>query len=186
MKNYIAIPVMVLLGLLLISSLGKAQSGNTEMSHFDILADYLSSGTGKWTGENPNYDPNNPRSAKAFGLWFERPLKGLLTLKIVAYQKDTIIISSQGTFSWHPKKKQYVHTMTDRGNGFAEGVTEFPDDKTFISTMINYRPNGQSFDHKDENFVVDENVHRNVSYSKDTQGNWVEAGRWVWKRNPKQ
>lgn len=186
MKRYVALSALILLSLLLISSPVRGQVSNPEMARFDKLADYLSRGTGKWTGENPNHNPNNPRSARAFGLWFERPLKGLLTLKIVAYQKDTIVISSQGTFSWHPQKQQYVHTMTDRGNGFAEGVTEFPDDSTFISTMINYRPNGKSFAHKDENFVVDENVHRNISYSKDADGNWVESGRWVWKRDPEQ
>ena len=45
-----------------------------------------------------------------------------------------------------------------------------------------YRPEGDVYDHKDENFIVSADVHRNTSYAKDESGNWVERGKWVWKR----
>jgi len=86
----------------------------------------------------------------------------LLTIKVMAYRNNDTLISSQGSFSWHPQKKQYVHITSDRGGGYSEGVSEFPNDSTFISTMKIYRPNGKIFDHKDENFIVSENVHRNT------------------------
>lgn len=160
----------------------NAQSTSQEWENFEVLAEYLSRGSGHWVGENENHDPSNERSPEAFGLWFERPLPALLTLKIVAYMKDTVLISSQGTFNWHPIKQQVIHSMSDRGNGYADGFTSFPNDSTFISVMQIYRPDGSSYDHKDENFIVDEDMHRNTSYAKDEDGNWVERGNWIWRR----
>jgi len=49
--------------------------------------------------------------------------------------------------------------------------------------MIVYRPSGKFYDHKDENFIVNENVHRNTSFKKDKQGNWIENGSWIWTRD---
>lgn len=164
----------------------QVETNTSQQEHFEKMADYLSAGGGKWTGENKNYNADNPRSPKAFGLWFERPMNNLLTLKIVAYINDTTVISSQGIFSWHPIKKEFVHLMADRGNGFSEGITEFPNDSTFISTMIVYRPSGKFYDHKDENFIVSENVHRNTSFKKDKDGNWIENGQWIWTRDPEE
>ena len=155
-----------------------------EQQHFNVMADYLTAGSGKWRGENPRHNPGNPRSPQAFGLWFERPMYNLLTLKIVAYRADTIIISSQGTFSWHPEKQHYIHITADRGGGHGEGVTQFPNDSTFISIMKIYRPNGKVIDHKDENFIINKDQHGNTSFKKNEQGEWVENGRWVWKREP--
>lgn len=163
----------------------QTQTGNgTQKEYFEKMANYLSMGSGEWTGENKKYNEDNPRSPKAFGLWFERPMKNLLTLKVVAYYKDSTTLSSQGLFSWHPIKKHFIHITADRGNGYSEGVSEFLNDSTFISTMIVYRPDGKFFDHKDENFIVSENVHRNTSFKKDEQGNWVENGSWTWTRDP--
>ncbi|MEP5611019.1 MAG: hypothetical protein ABJP45_02155 [Cyclobacteriaceae bacterium] len=164
------------------------QSQNTEKSvewvNFDVMATYLSQGTGKWTGENKNYDSTRPRSPKAFGLWFTRPLKSMMTIKIVAYVQDTVLLSSQGIFAWHPEKKQFIHVTSDLRSGFSEGYSSFPNDTTFISTMVNYRPNGKVSNHKDENFIVNENVHRNTSYGKNEKGEWTEKGNWVWTRDP--
>lgn len=181
------IPLILLLSVSLISGplQIQAQIRNTEsqQTHFEKMADYLTMGTGKWTGDNKNHNPDNPRSPRAFGLWFERPMQNLLTIKVVAYQNDTTVLSSQGIFSWHPGKKQFIHVTADRGDGYSEGVSEFPTDSTFISTLVVYRPNGKTFDHKDENFIVNENMHRNTSYRKDEKGIWVESGRWTWTRD---
>ncbi len=179
---------LVLLGLALSFGLsGYSQPGRSEETieewkNFDILADYLTRGSGKWIGQNSQYDPANERSPQSFGLWFERPIPGLMTLKIVAYFNDTVMVSSQGTFNWHPLEKKVIHTTSDRGNGYSEGVTSFPNDSSFISVMKIYRPEGDVYDHKDENFIVSADVHRNTSYGKDERGNWVERGKWVWKR----
>lgn len=154
------------------------------LQHFDKMAEYLSRGSGKWRGENKHYNSTNPGSPKAYGLWFERPLKYLLTIKIVAYLSDTVRISSQGIFFWHPQKNTFVHVSTDMGNGLSEGISEFPNDSTFISTMIIYRPNGKVFAHKDQNFIVSENVHRNTSYKKNAEGQWMVSGNWIWIRDP--
>jgi len=161
----------------------KEIKNTSEKNHFDKIGNYLSAGSGKWTGPNKKYDSKNPKSPKAFGLWFERPINNLLTLKIVAYFKDTTLISSQGTFSYNPIKKQFIHVTADRGNGFSEGVTTFPNDSTFISTMINYHPDGSAYGHKDENFIISDNLHKNISFKKDEQGNWVEQGQWTWTRD---
>ncbi len=156
----------------------------TEWENFNSMADYLCTGSGKWTGVNRKHEPSNERSPKAFGLWFERSIPSLMTLKIVAYVQDTILISSQGIFAWHPIKQQVIHSTSDRGNGYSEGISAFPNDSTFISTMMVYRPGGSSYAHKDENFIVSENVHRNTSFGKDADGNWIERGNWTWTRDP--
>lgn len=165
------------------NSFSQMNETSQEWKNFDLMADYLSKGGGKWTGENKNYNPSNPRSPKAFGLWFARPIRSLMTLTIVAYVNDTIRISSQGTFNWHPIEQKIIHSMSDRGNGYSEGITSFPNDTTFISVMKIFRPNGSSYDHKDENFIVSENVHRNTSFGKDESGNWTKKGDWVWRRD---
>jgi len=185
MKTAKIIKLVFIISTLLVYGFGQSQTDNNtkEKENFEKMADYLTDGSGKWTGENKQYNSDNPRSPKAFGLWFERPMKNLLSLKVVAYLKDTTRLSSQGIFSWHPIKKQYVHITADRGNGFSEGITEFPNDTTFISTMIVYRPSGKFYDHKDENFIVNENVHRNTSFKKDKKGNWIENGSWIWTRD---
>lgn len=146
------------------------------------MANYLTDGTGKWKATNPNFDPDNPRSAAAYGLWFERPMKNFMTLTIVSYQKDTVLISSVGFFSWHPNKQQYVHVNGNRGNGYSEGISTFPNDSSFVSVMTIFRRNGTSYAHKDENFIVNENTHKNKSYKKDVNGNWIMEGEWTWIR----
>ncbi len=168
---------------------GFCQSGQVEIveewQNFDILADYLTSGGGVWIGENPNHDPDNARSPKQFGLWFKRPLPVLMTLTIVAYIGDSVVTSSQGTFNWHPVEQKVVHAMSDRGDGYSQGITTFPNDSSFISIMKIYRPSGQVYDHKDENFIVSKDLHRNTSYGMDESGNWVERSSWLWRRQPR-
>ena len=154
-----------------------------EWEGFDKMAEYLCRGTGRWTGINPKHDPNNARSPEAFGLWFERPLNTMMTIQIIGYVQDSILLSAQGIFSWHPIKKHFVHITSDRANGYAEGITTFPNDTTFISTMVEYRADGRYYDHKDENFIISENKHRNTSFGKDGYGKWFEKGNWVWTRD---
>ncbi|MDW3193943.1 MAG: hypothetical protein R8G66_16335 [Cytophagales bacterium] len=183
MKDHLSEVMFIVILLILIPDRLIAQNPPPETLHFDRMAQYLTKGTGKWKADNPNYQPNNPRSAKAFGLCFERPMRNYMSLTIVSYQKDTVLINSEGFFSWHPGKQQYVHVNGNRGSGFAEGITTFPNDSTFISTMTIFRRNGSSYDHKDENFIVNEDVHRNTSYKK-VAGDWVAEGEWVWSRVP--
>ena len=156
-----------------------------EWTNFDKMAKYLTLGSGQWKAPNKQHNPNNPRSAHAFGLWFERPMRHFMSLKIVSYQKDTVLISSEGFFTWHPGEKKFVHMTSNRGGGFAEGITSFPNDSTFISTMNNFTRKGTTYEHKDENFIVSINEHRNVSYRKDEAGNWVAQSEWTWTRMPK-
>ena len=101
----------------------------------------------------------------------------------MAYLKDTVLLSSQSTFSWHPTKKEFLYTSSDRGDGFAEGTSEFPNDSTFVTTVRVYRSNGDSYDHRDESFIVNDSVHRNKSYGKDETGEWIEKGDWTWTRD---
>ena len=178
--------IIILISLLGFATNASSQTEAThdELLHFEAMATYLTKDSGKWTGINKQYDASKPNSPKAYGLWFERPLKNLLTLKIVAYIGDSTRISSEGIFSWHPVKQKFVHITADRGNGYAEGHSSFPNDSSFISTMIIYRPDGKFYHHKDENFIQDENTHSNISYTKDASGTWVEQGRWTWKRDP--
>lgn len=187
MESQINSKLLILASFLFTTLLGQGQTPTSQdemqKQHFDKMANYLSRDNGKWIGENQRYKPDNPRSPKTFGLWFERPMANLLTIKIVSHFEDTTMISSQGIFSWHHEKKCFIHVTADQGNGFSQGASEFPTDTTFISTMTVYRPSGKFYDHRDENFIVDENTHRNISYNKDEEGNWIEKGRWTWVRD---
>lgn len=153
-----------------------------EWQNYDALAEYLSREGGKWIGENSQYDSTNERSPKAFGLWFNRPLSVMLTLKIVAYVQDTVLVSSQGTFNWHPIKQEVFHAMSDRGNGYSDGITSFPNDSSFVSIMKIYRLDGNVYDHRDDNFIINENEHRNTSFKRNAAGEWEKIGSWIWKR----
>ncbi len=167
-------------------SMAQQNTQNPELMHFDNIATYLTQGSGQWKAPNNNHNPNNPRSAKAFGLWFKRPMRNLMTLKIVSYQKDTILTSSEGIFSWHPGEKQFIHVNGNRGNGYSEGITAFPSDSMFISTVRIFTARGSSYEHKDENFIVNDNIHRNVSYRKDEEGEWIAESEWTWTRIPEK
>ena len=150
--------------------------------NFQQLASYLSEGSGHWESLNPNYDEQNPRSAKSYSLVFEYPLKHLLKIRILVQLKNAEVLSAEGMFSWNPLTNSCRYVMVDRGNGYMEGVSEFPDSTTFITTTTVFRPNGQKYEHKDENFVMSKDVHRNSSYRKDREGNWILEGNFQWKR----
>lgn len=187
-NNYLLRQLSTLIFLLIVATPIVAQNSNfptDEMVNFDKVANYLTRGSGKWKAPNPRYDAGNPRSAEAFGLWFERPMRNFMSLTIVSYQKDTVLINSTGFFSWHPGKNQFIHVNGNRGSGFSEGITEFPSDSSFISKMTIYNRRG-SYEHKDENFLVSENVHRNTSFRKDENGSWVAEGEWTWTREAEE
>jgi len=101
MKTTKIIKLVLVISTLLNYDFCQAQTENNtpQKENFEKMANYLTNGSGKWTGENKQYNSDNPRSPKAFGLWFERPMKNLLSLKVVAYLKDTTRLSSQGIFS---------------------------------------------------------------------------------------
>lgn len=156
---------------------------STPREAFHQMAEYLAGHGGKWRGENPNHDATNDRSPSHFGLWFEEVANGHgLELTIVAHFDDTTVVSSRGYWAWHPGREELLHWAVGRNGYYAEGVTDFPAEDTFRSTMRQFLPNGGTAPHRDSNVLVDEDTHTNVSYSQDEEGAWVAGTEWVWQR----
>jgi len=102
----------------------------------------------------------------------------------VAYIGDTTFVSAQGMWTLHPGKKRIVYITQSMNGTFSEGVTYFTDDKTFFTEADVFLPDGARSAHKDENIMVSDDVHKNVSYSRNEDGEWVPAGEFTWTRVP--
>lgn len=152
---------------------------------FEKMAAYLSKGSGKWIGDNLRHDPDQERSPHAFGLLFNS-VAGykLLEIKIEAYLRDEVRESARGGFVWHPGKRDVVYTTISPTGIFMEGTSWFPDDITFVTVSDIIWPDGTKSVHKDENFIVSEDVHKTISYMMDERGAWVRQGENTWKRVP--
>ncbi|NKB89295.1 MAG: hypothetical protein GKS06_13840 [Acidobacteria bacterium] len=149
---------------------------------FQVMAEYLARDGGRWIGDNPNHD-GSERSPHAFGLWFERDVRGhYLELKIVAHFADRDVISSRGSWAWNPDTGGLVYRMVDRGGGLTEGVTTFPDADTFATMTTRYADNGEA-DHRDTNDIIGPDEHHNETFARDN-GEWVSGGIYIWRRVP--
>ena len=69
-----------------------------------------------------------------------------------------------------------------RNGTYGEGTTDFPNDTTFRTVMLEHPPSAASYSHRDDNFFIDEDTHTNISYRKAEDGSWVPSGEWVWTR----
>lgn len=148
---------------------------------FAAMAEYLARDGGRWRASNPNHDPDRGTPPE-FGLWFERHLDGrVLQLRIVVHYADRTVVSSHGQWSWHPGRGELHYLMTDRGGGVTEGVTTFPEPAMFRTEATRYGPDGLTAEHRDDNLLVSDSLHRNETFAvKD--GFATSGGVYEWRR----
>ena len=92
---------------------------------------------------NPNYNPDNPNSAKALGLWFDRRLDGkLLHLSVISYRGDTAYVSTDAMWIWHPGEQRIKYLEMTLSGRIQEGEVYFNADDTFVNRNFQYQLNG--------------------------------------------
>jgi hypothetical protein len=146
------------------------------------MTQYLAHDGGRWKAENPNHDPAVPRSPSHFGLWFDHVLeRQILEVRIAVYYGDSAFVGSQGYWMWHPGKTALTYVLASANGGVYEGTTEFTDVHTFttIATLYSRESN---VTYKDDNVLVSFGTHRNVSYRRGDDGQWVAQDTFEWKR----
>lgn len=147
------------------------------------LGNYLARDGGRWRAPNPNHDPENPRSASHFGLWFEWAVgEHMLELQIVAYVGDEVRSSSRSFWAWHAIDERLTYTAVDPGGGLALGDTTFPAAHVFRTETVRVGPDGSRMPHRDDNTLVSADVHTNISYSRSDTGEWTPQSEWRWER----
>lgn len=157
--------------------------GDDPQAAFHLMAEYLSRDGGRWRGANPNHDASNGRSPAEFGLWFRSVLEGhVLELSIVLHYADSVVVSSAGSWVWHPGAGELRYQMVGRNGSLTEGTTEFPDPRTFTTLATLLLPDGRTSEHRDDNVLVDGNLHRNETFQRDPSGDWVSRGIYDWHR----
>jgi hypothetical protein len=82
---------------------------------------------------------------------------------------------------WHPGKTALTYVLASANGGVYEGTTEFTDVHTFttIATLYSRESN---VTYKDDNVLVSFGTHRNVSYRRGDDGQWVAQDTFEWKR----
>lgn len=177
MKTY----SLFILLFLLTTMAANAQEFRSAKEDYLKMARYLANGSGKWMAPNPRHDPDNPRSARALGLWFDLSNReNVLRLSIVAYRGDTVHIASDALWIWHPGEQKIKYYDMNRGGIFQEGETFFSADDTFVTRSFNYLPNGEITFSRGENVMTSEKEHftRTLTW-KDSQ--WQEQGQFTWR-----
>lgn len=160
-----------------------AQNNSSTKEDFLKMAQYLSTGSGKWITPNPKYNSEKPFSAKAFGLWFTLKLnKNLLLLTHVVYRRDTAHVTGESYWLWHPGEHRIKYYSLNFRGGFTDGETYFQSDNTFTTTDFRYTPNGHIEINKDENVIMSELEHRTTS-SVFKKGQWEVIGEYLFKRS---
>ncbi|MEP1094848.1 MAG: hypothetical protein ABJG78_07035 [Cyclobacteriaceae bacterium] len=160
---------------------GAAQEFRSSKEDFQKIVNYLSNGSGKWMAPNPNYDPDNPNSAKALGLWFDKRLKGKhLHLSVVTYRGDTAHISSDAMWIWHPGEQRIKYTEVTLGGRLQEGEVYFNADDTFVNRNFQYQLNGKTVFARGENIILTEDRHKTTSYIFENN-TWQVQGSLEWR-----
>ena len=151
---------------------------------FEAMAEYLARDGGRWRSDNPNYDPNRVNSPPAFGLWFTRALNGrVLDLRIVVHYADSTVVSSEGQWAWHPGESRLTYRMVGRNGSLTEGTTDFERPSTFTTVTTAYSRRGNASVHRDDNVLVDDSLHRNETFRRNTDGSWTSEGVYEWRRS---
>ncbi len=171
--------IIFLSGLIINST--QAQDFQSSKDDFLKMARYLSNGSGKWMAPNPNYDSSNPRSSRAIGLWFDLSLnENLLKLSIATYRGDTVHLTSDALWIWHPGEQRIkYHDISMRGT-FIEGETYFTDDKTFVTRNFTYMTDGTVRFARGENYMTSEKEHFTRSLAFE-DGEWKQRASFTWK-----
>ncbi len=153
-KSYVLFIFFILSGTL------QAQQASPSRADFLKMARYLASDSGKWTSPNQRYNPQNPRSAKSFGLWFKlKHREKLLHLTHVVYVGDTTRITGESYWLWHPGKQEIKYYSINFFGGFTEGESIHISDDKFTTSLRSYNKKGRIEMRKDENVIVSKNEH---------------------------
>ncbi len=174
---------LISLMFLLIGTSLMAQRGEGS-SRVDFLkmANYLTAGSSKWMTPNPNYQADNPRSSRGFGLWFSLDLRqNLLRLRHVSYRGDTALVTGESFWLWHPGEQRIKYYSIDPWGGFTEGETHFSGEDKFTTTQYAYRPNGKIQIVKDDNFMISNQEHKAISYNFENN-EWKQTGDYPFKK----
>lgn len=159
----------------------RAQEFKSSTEDFQKMVNYLAHGSGKWMAPNPNYNPGNPRSAKALGLWFDQRLNGkLLHLSVMIYQGDTAYVTSDAMWIWHPGTQRIEYTEITLGGRLQEGEVYFNSDDNFVNRNFQHQLNGQILFARGENIILTEDRHKTTSYIFDND-TWRVQGSLEWR-----
>ncbi len=159
-----------------------AQDIGSDREDFLTMASYLSQGSGKWMTENPKYNPNNPYSTKAFGLWFTLEFKqSLLRLTHVAYKGDTAHVTGESFWLWHPGEQRIKYYSVNIRGGFTNGETYFESEESFTTAEYSFSAKGKIRRRKDVNTIISAEEHQTNSYYYDN-GAWHAEGNYTFRK----
>ena len=128
----------------------------------------------------------NASSPEALGLWFERSLDGhLLELTIVGYYGgEPRITGIRAFWFWHPGRQQTIYQEISRSGLVRTGTAAFTNDSTFFTTTEAVTAAGRSSQHRGENMMLSDRVHRTTAYILGPDGDWVEQRSLTWTLEP--
>ena len=173
--------IFIFIGLLFSISQAQDFKGSSKQD-FLKMSRYLSEGSGKWMAPNPNYNPKNPSSHQALGLWFDLKLnENYLHLAIVTYVGKTAHIISSGMWIWHPGEQKIKYFEIIRGGRFMEAEVYFISDNTFVSRKLTYLPGGKINFALGENIMLSKDEHKTISRVYENSAWRVEAS-YIWKK----
>jgi hypothetical protein len=182
----IPVIVVVLLSWSVAPAFGQSEE-RSDKGAFQKMASYLSSGTGRWRAPNENHDATNAASPEALGLWFERTLDGhLLELTIVGYYGgEPRITGIRAYWFWHPGRRQTIYQEISRSGLVRTGTAAFTNDSTFFTTTEAVTAAGRRSQHRGENMMLSDRVHRTTAYILSPEGDWVEQRSLTWTLKPR-
>ncbi|MBK7872544.1 MAG: hypothetical protein IPJ74_18620 [Saprospiraceae bacterium] len=185
MSKYVLIQFLIFTSIHQISSAQTTIHNNTSKEDFKKLIEYMTKDGGIWITPNPKYDSTQQNSVIEIEMHLvydeERQfIKDDVTLRF----KKLDYLSWISIWAYHPGKQEITYTSYGPEGRLISGKTEFVNDSTFVTVDKLYEPDGSFKELKDENIIISENVHKNISYEKKN-GTWEEIGTYVWKRKIK-
>ena len=173
--------VCVLAGLPQTEALAQSDSVPAGAASFEVMAEYLSRGTGRWRAPIP------PREGgpDALGLWFERTAGGrLLELTVVIHYGSEARNGLKGYWLWHPGRKEILYHEVVPNGKVRLGTSHFVDSRTFVTLTDAVDMDGKTTPNRGVNVLTSENEHLTTAYFLDAQGDWQEQQSLVWTREP--
>lgn len=174
--------LLIIVGVNQVSFAQTDNQNSAAKEGFKKLVNYMTKDGGIWVTPNPKYDSTQQNSIIEIQMHLvydeERQIiKDEVTLRF----KKLDYLSWISFWAYHPSEKVITYTSYGPEGRLISGQTEFVNDSTFVTVDRLYEPDGSFKELKDENIIVSENVHRNISYEKKN-GQWESTGIYVWKR----
>jgi hypothetical protein len=151
------------------------------VASFELMAEYLSRGTGRWRAPVPARDDG----PDALGLWFERTAGGrLLELTVVLDYGAEARPGLRGYWLWHPGRKEILYHEVSPSGRVRMGTAHFTDTQTFVTLTDAVGSNGRTTPNRGVNILSRENEHDTTAHALNAQGEWVEQQTLTWAREP--